>query len=145
MVPSKKGKNNHIFYLNASEKLLYLIIIYTDSKKKRYRLSIIFLVKSDNFKFNITVLFCVLIRNGIHAICFFEKHVGIKFCRMIFFFEWGFFNRFLFTGNLHDALYQKAPKLLNLTGNEIFMKIWKNSFSVKLPRCLEIVLKINSW
>ena len=41
-------------------------------------------------------------------------------------------------------LIRKTLKLLNLTGNEIFMKIWKIAFSVKLPMGLEIVLNINS-
>ena len=39
---------------------------------------------------------------------------------------------------------RKTLKLLNLTRNEIFMKIRKTAFSVKLPRGLKIVLKINS-
>ena len=41
-------------------------------------------------------------------------------------------------------LIRKTLKGLNSTGNEIFMKIWKIAFSVKLARGLEIVLKINS-
>ena len=41
-------------------------------------------------------------------------------------------------------LIRKTLQLLNLTGNEIFMKIRKMAFSVNLPRGFEIVLKINS-
>ena len=41
-------------------------------------------------------------------------------------------------------IIRKTLTLLNLTGNEIFMKIRKIAFSVKLPRGLEIALEINS-
>ena len=41
-------------------------------------------------------------------------------------------------------LIRNILKLWNLTRNEIFMNIRKTAFSVKLPKGLEIVLKINS-
>ena len=41
-------------------------------------------------------------------------------------------------------LIRQTLKRLNMTRNEIFMTVRKNTFSIKLPRGLEIVLKVNS-